>query len=75
MPWREATPMSERSEFLTFASGSELTMSALCRRYGVSRRPATSGCAAPGRRGPRGWPIAAGVRTTRHCGRSGRWKL
>jgi len=38
MPWREATPMSERSEFARFASQSELTMSALCKRYGVSRK-------------------------------------
>lgn len=38
MPWREVTPMSERSEFLSFASRRELTMSALCQRYGVSRK-------------------------------------
>lgn len=38
MPWREATPMSERSEFLSFASRRDLAMSALCRRYGVSRK-------------------------------------
>ena len=38
MPWREATPMSERSEFIAFVSGGELTMSALCRRFGISRK-------------------------------------
>ena len=38
MPWREATPMSERSEFLSFVSRRDLTMSALCQRYGVSRK-------------------------------------
>ena len=38
MPWREVTPMSERSEFVTFAGREELTMSALCRRFGVSRK-------------------------------------
>ena len=37
MPWREATPMSERSEFLSFRRRG-LTMSALCHRYGVSRK-------------------------------------
>jgi len=38
MPWREVTPMSERGEFVAFASREELTMSALCRRFGVSRK-------------------------------------
>ena len=38
MPWREATPMSERSEFLSFVRRRGLTMSALCHRYGVSRK-------------------------------------
>jgi len=38
MPWREATPMSERSEFLNFVRRRGLTMSALCHRYGVSRK-------------------------------------
>ena len=38
MPWREATPVSERVEFVTFFGQEQLTMSALCRRYGVSRK-------------------------------------
>jgi transposase InsO family protein len=38
MPWREATPVSERSEFVTFANQEQLTMRALCRRFGVSRK-------------------------------------
>ncbi len=38
MPWREATPVSERTEFVTFSSQDELTMSALCRRFGISRK-------------------------------------
>lgn len=38
MPWREATPVSERSEFITFSSQEQLSMGALCRRFGVSRK-------------------------------------
>ena len=38
MPWREVTAMSERSEFLGFVTQGDLTMSALCERYGVSRK-------------------------------------
>jgi len=38
MPWREATPMSERGEFVQFAGREEANVSALCRRYGISRK-------------------------------------
>jgi transposase InsO family protein len=38
MPWREATPMSERREFVRFASQEGASMSALCRRFGISRK-------------------------------------
>ena len=38
MPWREATPMSERGEFVHFAAREEANVSALCRRYGISRK-------------------------------------
>ena len=38
MPWREATPMSERDEFARFASQEEANLSDLCRRYGISRK-------------------------------------
>ena len=38
MPWREVTPVSERSEFVTFAGREEAKMSALCRHYSISRK-------------------------------------
>jgi transposase InsO family protein len=38
MPWREATAVSERTEFIAFVGQEALTMSALCRRFGVSRK-------------------------------------
>jgi len=38
MPWRESTPMSERNEFVAFASRENTSVSALCRRFGVSRK-------------------------------------
>ena len=38
MPWREATPMSERGEFVRFADREEANLSDLCRRYGISRK-------------------------------------
>jgi len=38
MPWREATPMSERSEFVTFAGREEAKVSELCRQYSISRK-------------------------------------
>lgn len=36
MPWREASAMSERLDFVTSARSSELTLRALCRRFGIS---------------------------------------
>lgn len=38
MPWREATPMSERTEFVRFAGQEGANMSTLCRRFGISRK-------------------------------------
>jgi len=38
MPWREATPVSERTEFVHFASQEEANVGALCRRFGISRK-------------------------------------
>lgn len=38
MPWREATAVSERSEFVRFASQEDANVSALCRRFGISRK-------------------------------------
>jgi transposase InsO family protein len=38
MPWKDVTPVSERSEFVTFASREGTVISALCRQYGVSRK-------------------------------------
>lgn len=38
MPWREATPMSERREFVTFAGREEAKVSELCRQYSISRK-------------------------------------
>lgn len=40
MPWREQTPMSERSEFLQEAQKSGANISALSKRYGISRNTA-----------------------------------
>lgn len=38
MPWKEVTPMSEREEFVRRAEEGQVSMSALCRVYGVSRK-------------------------------------
>jgi len=38
MPWRERTYMSERKEFVSFASRADANISALCRQYGISRK-------------------------------------
>lgn len=38
MPWKEATTMSLRREFVTLAAQPEANISALCRRYGISRK-------------------------------------
>ena len=38
MPWRDVTPVSERSEFVAFVSREGAAMSTLCRQYGVSRK-------------------------------------
>jgi transposase InsO family protein len=38
VPWRESTCMSQRREFIDEAGRRELSFSALCRKYGVSRK-------------------------------------
>lgn len=38
MPWRESTCMSQRLEFIAEAGRRELSFSALCRKYGISRK-------------------------------------
>ncbi len=38
MPWKESTCMSQRSEFLAFASVAGANLSELCRRFAVSRQ-------------------------------------
>lgn len=38
MPWKEATPMSERKAFVAQALEADVNMSALCREYGISRK-------------------------------------
>lgn len=37
MPWKEATAMSEREEFIKRVMGGESSMSEVCREFGVSR--------------------------------------
>lgn len=37
MPWRESTLVSERREFIQFATTGQVSLSELCRRHGVSR--------------------------------------
>lgn len=38
MPWKEATPMSERKAFVGEALKAETSLSALCREFGISRK-------------------------------------
>jgi transposase InsO family protein len=38
MPWKEATPMSERKAFVGEALKAETSFSALCREFGISRK-------------------------------------
>lgn len=38
MPWKERTVMSERQSFLAAAMAEEMSFSALCRSYGISRK-------------------------------------
>ena len=38
MPWKEATQVSLRREFVTLASQPEANISRLCRRFGISRK-------------------------------------
>jgi transposase InsO family protein len=40
VPWKVQSPMSIRQEFIVFASQPDANVSALCRRYGVSRKAA-----------------------------------
>jgi transposase-like protein len=40
MPWQERSVMSERLEFVTLASQEGANISALARRYGISRKTA-----------------------------------
>lgn len=38
MPWRETTPMSQRTEFISQAKTEGANISALCRAFGISRK-------------------------------------
>lgn len=38
MPWKRATTMSQRREFVEKASGEDVNISGLCREYGISRK-------------------------------------
>src|SRR5215211_7651161 len=38
MPWQERSRMSERREFITFAGQDGVTIAALCRSFGISRK-------------------------------------
>src|SRR5688572_8694056 len=38
MPWQERSVMSERQEFVAFARQEGATISALCARFGISRK-------------------------------------
>jgi len=38
MPWRERTRMSERQEFVVWAQKGAVSVSALCQRFGISRK-------------------------------------
>jgi putative transposase len=38
MPWREMCPMTERAQFMVECIRGELSMSALCRKYEISRK-------------------------------------
>src|SRR4030067_2867066 len=38
MPWQEVSIMSQRREFVLFAQAEEANLSALCKRYGISRK-------------------------------------
>ena len=40
MPWKETTPMSQRSEWIERAKVEGANISALCREYGISRKTA-----------------------------------
>jgi transposase InsO family protein len=40
MPWKEATPMSLRSEFVALAKGHGISVTELARRFGISRKTA-----------------------------------
>lgn len=41
--WAETEPMKERVRFVADAAGGLYSMTELCERYGISRRPATNG--------------------------------
>ena len=38
MPWKETCPMDERAEFIVDCLRGELSMTELCRKYGISRK-------------------------------------
>ena len=38
MPWKETTPMNERVQFIASALKHDESVSALCERFGISRK-------------------------------------
>ena len=63
MGWRETCAVDERMRFVIAAEKHEEPFAALCREFGVSRKTATNGFCAIGRRGSRVCLIARGRRT------------
>ena len=58
MPWREASAMSLRLEFVTLASHEDANMRALCRRFGISPNTAYKWLARYRAAGRQGWRSA-----------------
>src|SRR5690348_2560430 len=54
MPWSETSPMDERMQFVAEAQRAHETMTALCDRYGISRKTGYKWCARYAAEGPAG---------------------
>ena len=61
MPWGVVSLMSLRQEFVELSETRAVSFTELCRRYGISERPATSGSADTASKAAKDWQISRAV--------------
>ena len=73
MAWKDVSPMSQRAEFVVLATAEGANVSALCRRFGVSRKTGDKWLSRYAAEGARGWRISLVIRGSRRVDPATTW--